>query len=221
MANAYRSQGFRHACASASVTRLRTRPFAPQRQGRTIPPLGHARIRLCPCLPVATGTGRRAAPLAAPLQTSTARIPLSPPSRRSQARDRGSASAIPGPTRRGSGLTMVTTPGYGSAAVPGSRPIVRGTAPGLASRMIRRHMLVGHSVLGWSFGVPHQGWNPRMIRATAGRLTFRSPLGSTVSLSDGPCDPGSPCAAPQPAAGLPRSHGPAEGRVERKGLICG
>ena len=43
-----------------------------QRQGRAVPPDGHARMRLRPRLPIVTGACRRAAPLAAPLQRAPA-----------------------------------------------------------------------------------------------------------------------------------------------------
>jgi hypothetical protein len=45
---------------------------AHQRQGRAVPPNGHARMRLRPRLPIVTGAGRRAAPLAARLQRAPA-----------------------------------------------------------------------------------------------------------------------------------------------------
>jgi transposase InsO family protein len=72
--NAYRSHDFRAACARAGVRHLRTRPYTPphQRQGRAVSPDNHARMRLRPRVPVVTGAGRRAAPLAAPLQCASA-----------------------------------------------------------------------------------------------------------------------------------------------------
>jgi hypothetical protein len=49
---------------------------------------------------------------------------------------------------------------------------------------------------------------------SAGRLTFHSPSGSTVSQLDGPCDPGSRCALhPSGRPGFPGSHGPHEERA--------
>jgi len=53
-------------------------------------------------------------------------------------------------------------------------------------------------------------------RAGPGRrrsgLTFAQP--SAANLADGPCDPGIPSALRRAARGVPRSHGPSEGRVK-------
>ena len=45
-------------------------------------------------------------------------------------------------------------------------------------------------------------------------LTFHQPFRANMAGLSGPCDPGNPCAARTPRCGIPRSHGPAEGRVK-------
>ena len=71
--NAYRSHDFRDACARGGAASAHPALHAAhQRQGRALPPDGDARMRLRPRLPVVTGAGRRAAPLAAHLQRAPA-----------------------------------------------------------------------------------------------------------------------------------------------------
>jgi hypothetical protein len=70
---------------------------------------------------------------------------------------------------------------------------------------------------------PGRRW-PGSSRMRSG-LTFPQPFGPYVTVLHGPCDPGNPCAAPRNGCGLPRSHGPAKGRVnvakvKRSLLLC-
>ena len=72
--SAYRSHAFRHACAAAGLRHPAHQALhaAHQWQGRAVPPDRHARMRLCPRLPVLTGTDYGATPLAPPLHCAPA-----------------------------------------------------------------------------------------------------------------------------------------------------
>ena len=72
--SAYRSHAFRLACATASLRHLRTRPYTSRTNGKAERFLQTVMLemRLCPCLPILTGTDYGATPLAPPLQRAPA-----------------------------------------------------------------------------------------------------------------------------------------------------
>ena len=78
--SAYRSHAFRARLCRAGVRHLRTKPYTPRTNGKAERFLqtGHARMRLCPRLPVVPGAAPPRCPAGCTSTTCTGRIPPSP-----------------------------------------------------------------------------------------------------------------------------------------------